>query len=106
MADFRWIPSIDELRQRVTIRALEARFGEPATVEALRAAAAGVRAAIAEHDPSLSNDVSVVARLEAMALERLAREFRPSLEPAINATGVILHTNLGRAPLAPAAIDR
>jgi L-seryl-tRNA(Ser) seleniumtransferase len=36
--------------------------------------------------------------------ERLARRLRPSLRPVLNATGVVLHTNLGRAPLAPAAI--
>ena len=40
MSDFRIIPSIDELRQRSTVRALEARFGADATVDALRHAAA------------------------------------------------------------------
>jgi L-seryl-tRNA(Ser) seleniumtransferase len=106
VADFRAIPSIDELRQRATIRALEARFGADATVGALRAAAAAVREAMARGDESLASESSVVAHLELAAQSRLADEFRPSLEPVINATGVILHTNLGRAPLAAAAIER
>lgn len=40
-----------------------------------------------------------------IARERLARRDAPSLRPVINATGVVLHTNLGRAPLAPAALE-
>ena len=47
MPDFRTIPSIEQLRQRPAVRALEARFGAEATVDALRAAAADVRSAIA-----------------------------------------------------------
>ena len=36
--------------------------------------------------------------------ERAHRDARPSLRPVVNATGVVVHTNLGRAPLAPAAV--
>lgn len=43
--------------------------------------------------------------IAAEVLERLQREWFDTLVPAINATGVLLHTNLGRAPLAQAAID-
>ena len=40
------------------------------------------------------------------AIERVIRELRrPRLRPVVNATGVILHTNLGRAPLAAAAAE-
>jgi L-seryl-tRNA(Ser) seleniumtransferase len=106
MSDFRLIPSIDELRQRAPFRALESRFGAGATVDALRAAAALVREAIAGGDGSLTDDKTVIARLETAVRACLDEQFRPSLEPAINATGVVIHTNLGRAPLARAAIDR
>jgi L-seryl-tRNA(Ser) seleniumtransferase len=106
MSDFRLIPSIEQLRQRPVVRALEARFGVEATVSALRAAAADVRGAIAGGDAALSTEPSVVAWMEAAAGSRLGDAFRPSLEPVINASGVILHTNLGRAPLASPAIDR
>jgi L-seryl-tRNA(Ser) seleniumtransferase len=106
MADFRSIPSIEQLRQRPSIRALEARFGGDATVSALRAGAAAVRDAMAGRDASLATDSGVLARIEAIARARLDSEFRPSLAPVINATGVVLHTNLGRAPLATAAVER
>jgi L-seryl-tRNA(Ser) seleniumtransferase len=106
MPDFRTIPSIERLRQRPSVRALEARFGATATVEALRAAAAEARAAIGAGDPDLTTEDVVAGRLESAAAARLDAAFRPSLEPVLNATGVIVHTNLGRAPLASAAIER
>jgi len=106
MPDFRLIPSIDQLRQRATIRALEDRFGAEATVDALRTAAATVRDAMAGGDQSLATDASVIGRLETIASTHLDGLFRPSLAPVINATGVIIHTNLGRAPLAASVIDR
>ena len=55
MADFRDDPSIDQLRQRPAIRALESRFGGPAVVDALRAGAAAVRTSIAGGDASLAD---------------------------------------------------
>jgi L-seryl-tRNA(Ser) seleniumtransferase len=106
MSDFRLIPSIEQLRQRSAVRALEARFGAAATVDALREAASTVRGAIAGGDETLADEVAVAGRIESTAAMRLGDAFRASLEPVINATGVIIHTNLGRAPLAAAAIER
>ena len=111
MADLRTIPSIERLRQRPAVRLLEARFGAEPTVDALRAAAAAARAAMgrgkeAALEAAVETDEDVAARLETDAAARLGEAFRPSLQPVINATGVILHTNLGRAPLAAAAIAR
>jgi L-seryl-tRNA(Ser) seleniumtransferase len=106
MSDFRLIPSIEQLRQRAAVRALESRFGAAATVNALREAASTIRGAIAGGDATLSDEGAVAGRIESTAAARLGNAFRLSLEPVINATGVIIHTNLGRAPLAAAAIDR
>ena len=106
MADFRDIPSIEQLRQRPAIRLLEAQFGSDATIDALRAGTAAAREAIAAAGASIGDAGMVIARIETLATARLGDVFRPSLQPVINATGVIIHTNLGRAPLAPAAIDR
>src|SRR5206468_3174488 len=106
MAEFRLIPSIEVLRRQPGIQALESRFGADATVTALRSAAAAVRSAIAAGDEALSTGAVVMTRIESIAEAELRRSFRPSLQPVINATGVIVHTNLGRAPLAEAAIDR
>jgi L-seryl-tRNA(Ser) seleniumtransferase len=106
MVDFRRIPSIDKLRQQPSIRALEQRFGAAAVVEALRTSAAAVRESLASGDMTLQAESTVLARIEAIASSELERGARSSLQPVINATGVILHTNLGRAPLADAALDR
>ena len=99
----RQIPSIEQLRQRPGITALEAQFGRSAVVDALRAAAAALRARVAagEHAPD-----DVGAALEADVPSHLSSLASSSLRAVINATGVILHTNLGRAPLAPAALER
>ena len=106
MADFRLIPSVDELRRSPGARALEAQFGADATVAALRGAAADLRAAIAAGDDGCRTEAAAAARIETAAGARLREAFRPSLQPVINATGVVIHTNLGRAPLAPSAIER
>src|SRR5438067_2021515 len=106
MTDFRLIPSIDELRRSAAARALEAEFGPDATLDALRDAATDLRAAIAGGNGDLASEADAAARIETAAAARLRDAFRPSLQPVINATGVVIHTNLGRAPLAPAAIER
>jgi len=100
--DFRIIPGVDLLRQRTGVRELEARHGSDATVAALRAGADALRARIAA-----GTDVPQPAdAIEDFARSTLAVQARGSLRPAINATGVIIHTNLGRAPIADAAIER
>jgi L-seryl-tRNA(Ser) seleniumtransferase len=100
--DFRIIPSIDILRKREGVRALEAAFGAEAAVEALRSGADAVRARVAAGE-----DVADAAdTIESLTRTALTGRARGSLRPVINATGVVIHTNLGRAPLADAAIER
>jgi L-seryl-tRNA(Ser) seleniumtransferase len=103
--DFRVIPSIDILRQRDEVRALEAAYGADATVNALRAGAGRLREAIAAGTGPADADTAA-AIIERGAHEALASGARGSLRPVINATGVVIHTNLGRAPIAPAALAR
>jgi L-seryl-tRNA(Ser) seleniumtransferase len=98
----RSIPSIEQLRQRPALLALETTYGRTAIVDALRAEAAALRA-----QPSTDDDAGrVIGALEQRAIARLAGASRPSLRRVINATGVIIHTNLGRAPLAAVAAAR
>ncbi|HMD35103.1 MAG TPA: L-seryl-tRNA(Sec) selenium transferase [Vicinamibacterales bacterium] len=104
MSKFREIPSIDRLRQRPGVRALETRFGADATIDALRTAAASARRAIATGSPASAPETA--DEIEAAAAAFLGDAFRPSLVPVINATGVVIHTNLGRAPLSPSALAR
>ena len=105
MSSPRAIPSIEELRQRPALHALGERFGAAALVDALRAGTALVRQALTAEGTSIGTDI-VIARIEAAAAAHLEQAFQSSLRPVINATGVVLHTNLGRAPLAAAAVDR
>lgn len=104
MPDYRVIPSIDQLRQRPDIKALEATYGAGATIEAVRAETQTLRVTIAAGAASSIDEV--IVWIEHGAATRLQQRFRGSLRPVINATGVIIHTNLGRAPLAPAAVER
>jgi L-seryl-tRNA(Ser) seleniumtransferase len=106
MPDYRVIPSIEQLRQRDAVRALETRYGRDAVVGALRAEADALRARLADPAHGADSAADAASHLERAVEARLAVLFRPSLRAAINATGVVIHTNLGRAPLARAAADR
>jgi L-seryl-tRNA(Ser) seleniumtransferase len=98
----RAIPSIEQLRQRPAMAALEPRYGRAAILDALRAEAAALRTSAA----AAGNADEVARRIERGAIERLAVSTAASLRRVINATGVIVHTNLGRAPLARVAAER
>lgn len=104
------IPAIDSLLARADVRLLVAHWGRDETLGALREEAADARQALSTGPGA---DVPAVHAPDAAALatalvdgagRRLANALRPSLRPVINATGVIVHTNLGRAPLPEAAI--
>ncbi len=96
----RQIPSVDELLNRQSLRELEARVGHRLVVEAARK----VLQALRERISLGSMDKVSVEWLEEKILEEAESVTELSLEPVINATGVILHTNLGRAPLAQEAL--
>lgn len=102
---FRSIPSIEQLRQRDSVQRLEERFGHDAVVSVLRDETARVRAQLADAPDETGDDASMVRQIEERLADTLHGLLSPSLRPVINATGVIVHTNLGRAPLTRAAID-
>ena len=107
MATLRILPSIDRLRQRASIRVLEFDYGTEATLAALRTVVENIRHQIIGPDPPEIDDREHAAvTIERLTASKLAAEFRFSLTPVINATGVIVHTNLGRSPLASAAAKR
>jgi L-seryl-tRNA(Ser) seleniumtransferase len=89
----RALPSVDRLLLEPGIRELLGTAPRPAVVDAVRESLAAARTRRAGAPESWAADVR----------ERLADRLRPSLRPVLNATGVVLHTNLGRAPLAPSA---
>lgn len=94
----RALPSIDELLMRPSLAPTLSGVSRPVAVAALREAVAAVRGRILAGE--------AVAFSEVHVHEALARRAQPNLRPVINATGVVLHTNLGRAPLSARAIER
>jgi hypothetical protein len=106
MSDLRVIPSIEQLRQRDAMRALETRYGRGALLDALRAETAGLRDRLASGHVAAVTVDEAITEIEIGAEARLRAAMRPSLIRVVNATGVIVHTNLGRAPLSEAALAR
>jgi L-seryl-tRNA(Ser) seleniumtransferase len=106
MSDFRVIPSLEQLRQRDAMRTLETRYGRAALVDALRGETADLRERLAAGRIGAITLGEAVDAIEQGTEARLRAAMRPSLTRVINATGVIVHTNLGRAPLSEAALDR
>ena len=88
------------------MQALEARYGRTAVVDALRAETSTLRDQLATGAIAAVLVDDAVERIETGAEARLRASMRPSLVRVINATGVIVHTNLGRSPLAAAALAR
>jgi L-seryl-tRNA(Ser) seleniumtransferase len=102
---FRELPSVDELVRAPGVAALAAGHGAAAVTDAARAVLARLREEIAS---GLLDETSLQLALSGIpdAVEQqVRRAAQYSLRPVINATGVILHTNLGRAPLAEAAFE-
>ncbi|MCY4526131.1 MAG: L-seryl-tRNA(Sec) selenium transferase [Anaerolineaceae bacterium] len=96
----RRLPAVDALLGEAQARALCAQYGRNATLAALRDSLQQARNELRAGDGQAPTRELLLER----AAAQLAQRFRPGLRPVINASGVILHTNLGRAPLAPAAI--
>ena len=94
----RRIPGLDELLETPAFRDLLERFARERVVEHLREAQKRVRQRLAADAGAL--DPEAPETYAGLVESSLAGEEEASLRPVINATGVVLHTNLGRAPLA------
>jgi L-seryl-tRNA(Ser) seleniumtransferase len=102
---FQKLPSTDELLRRPSIQELIECEGQAAVADSIRLVVARFRQEIASgtlDDESLN---LALRGLTAAVQRQLRESLSHSLRSVINATGVILHTNLGRAPLAAAALD-
>jgi L-seryl-tRNA(Ser) seleniumtransferase len=99
----RRLPAVDRVLQEPAVTRWLTDYGRDAVVDAVRDALDELRREImsAEAADGTPEMDSVLARVQA----RLDDMLCPTLEPVINATGVILHTNLGRAPLSDAVLD-
>jgi L-seryl-tRNA(Ser) seleniumtransferase len=98
---FRSLPSVHDVLEAPPVQAVAPDHAHEVIVAAVRAELADLRQRLRRGE-ALDGAVAVEA-VAAQVAARLGREFRPKLRPVINATGIVLHTNLGRAPVAEEA---
>ncbi len=102
---FQQLPSTDEILRQPEVQLLIEQEGHTAVAESIRVVLARLRQEIANHQLDEKSLDLALAGLPAAIERQLRQSLSNSLQPLINATGVLLHTNLGRAPLAGAALD-
>ncbi|MCP4517873.1 MAG: L-seryl-tRNA(Sec) selenium transferase, partial [Delftia sp.] len=100
MKALRKLPSVDRLLQEAKVQSLADEHGHDAVTDAIRAILDAARQAIQAGAGAPSTQDLVRAVQEHFLAQR-----RGQLQPLINATGVIIHTNLGRAPLSLATLE-
>jgi L-seryl-tRNA(Ser) seleniumtransferase len=101
--NLRLLPAVEHVLNLPTVLPLCTQFGRAAVTAWIREILAGLRRGDADDLPVSATDAEsqVVQRLNEVA----SRTTTQRLHQVINATGIVIHTNLGRAPLAPAAIQ-
>jgi L-seryl-tRNA(Ser) seleniumtransferase len=97
----RALPSVDDVLKADAVALAIARFGRLAAVAAVREALAATRAALRAGNTPPSQPEAIAGA----ALARLAADARSNLRPVFNLSGTVLHTNLGRALIAEAAVE-
>ncbi len=102
---FRLLPSVKELMNSAEIQAIVQQHGYRLTVQHVRLALDELRDVINKGELREHQIRADLSRLPKDILFFFQRWFSYSLRPVINATGVILHTNLGRASLSQAALE-
>src|SRR5215469_11654954 len=102
---FRLLPSVDDLLRRPEVQAFLQHEGHGATVDAVRWFQSDLRSRITAGEMTEERIRAAVEAASRKIEQRLREAMAYSLRPVINATGVILHTNLGRAPLSREALE-
>jgi len=95
MPDLSKLPSIDHLLHQAGMEAMLDTYGRPLSIRAMRAVLDDIRQAAMTKETPLPNASDIILQIR----EKLQSWLEPTLISVINAAGVILHTNLGRAPL-------
>jgi L-seryl-tRNA(Ser) seleniumtransferase len=100
MPTLRDLPSVEQLLQTPAIQDMLAGYGRPLILEAIRSALEQVREGFSS-SASIPGENELLQRIETL----LQAWTSATLMPVINATGVVLHTNLGRAPISRSALQ-
>src|SRR5579859_4208988 len=102
---FRKLPSVDELLRLPALSKLAAREGVPAMTSAARSVLGRLRDEIENGNLDAAQLELAITGIASAVERELASQVSTSLRAVVNATGVILHTNLGRAPLADSVLS-
>ncbi len=100
MTDLKNIPSVDHLLQDSVLISQIDQFGRKLTIDFLRLELDEIREEV-KHGAAVPSDQEIIYRMT----NSLVAFSSPSLKPVINATGVVLHTNLGRSPISEKALS-
>jgi len=103
---YRQLPSVDELVRLPEIARMIERDGRVPVTAAARVVLERIRRTIQKEELDAAAVEVAVHSLPAAVQQELEQQLGSSLRPVINATGVILHTNLGRAPIAKTALEK
>lgn len=95
MPNLSQLPSTDEILKTSELQVLEKEYGRPLTVKATRRVLDEIRQRALQEQASIPDMIDILSKVK----EQLRSWTVPTLSPVINTSGVILHTNLGRAPL-------
>ncbi len=102
---YRKLPSVDELLRSAALVAIVSSEGQAAVTDAARAVLGNLRTEIAAGRLDAAAVDLALSGIAAAVVRQVRQSLSYALRPVINATGVILHTNLGRAPLAASALE-
>src|SRR5579871_1620382 len=97
---FRRLPAVNDLLQLPIIRSLTGTHAHEQIVAAIRSVLDDLRRRLGRGEPVDGTD-----DLARRVAEHLSTDLRPRLRAVINATGIVLHTNIGRAPVAAEAAE-
>ncbi|NLW17838.1 MAG: L-seryl-tRNA(Sec) selenium transferase, partial [Firmicutes bacterium] len=100
------LPAVDSVLQAATVQPLLAQYGQVAVTRALRALLDTWRKRILQGQWLAADLEQALANLPSSLRQEVEAAAQPSLHPVVNATGVIIHTNLGRSLLATAAAEQ
>lgn len=94
------LPSVGHLLEHPSLLIVISKYGRESVREVIRSTLNQLREQIVRGETPLVTAESIIASVDGTLL----RQFKPTLRSVINATGVLIHTNLGRAPLADSAL--
>lgn len=105
MSTLQYIPKIDDFLAEPSVQAWIATHGQTAIVSQLRTLTDSLRQQVQSGETTLVDKSDTLTQVVTQLTHQLNQKNAKRLQPVINATGIVIHTNLGRAPLSQAAVD-